>query len=167
MSAILTHESESAERAESALVKWVSTKPDYVRYMDLAYYYEYEKQPEKAASAMLSATRYSLDDDTRDHGDFRPQLMGYLAAVRAYRSGQFKTVVLVCDQLEKGEEPDEEALTLQKAAARRALGQAATFKPNAEILAYDPLFYNESTGETLGTGDINYRVLDPRSFPFR
>jgi predicted Zn-dependent protease len=61
VNALAVAETQSPERAEQSLLGWVKQEPNFFKYLDLAYYYQLQQRPQKAARAMLEATQYDAN----------------------------------------------------------------------------------------------------------
>jgi len=87
--ALITAEEESFERAEHMMMQWVKEDGNFMSYLVLAYFYQMSDKPSKAAKAIRQATTY----------DTSPS-MGrelYTIAMYVYKSGEYDTVLQICD----------------------------------------------------------------------
>lgn len=95
--ALVTAEEKTSEDGERFLSAWVKKNPNFFSYLDLAYYHQLHSQPKKAAEAMMRATDYDADS-TLGHGG-NCEYRGYSAAMYAFHSGEYQTVIKLCDKL--------------------------------------------------------------------
>ena len=65
--------------------------------MDLAYFHQLLGNPGKAAAAMRQSTSYTGNIPWGHGGNAEHR--GYTAAMYAYQSGEYETVVQLCDHL--------------------------------------------------------------------
>jgi tetratricopeptide (TPR) repeat protein len=97
VNALVTAETESVEAGERSIRAWVESKPDYFRWLDLAYFYQLEGLHEKAADAMKRATAYDANTSWGHGGNSEHR--GYTAALYAYQSGHYAEAAALCDHL--------------------------------------------------------------------
>lgn len=88
-----------AAQAEKPLLQWVKRNPNFFSYLDLAYYYQLQRQPVKAAQAMYKATSFNANTPWGHGGN--AEFRGYSAAIYAAQSGQEGTAMELCDKLLK------------------------------------------------------------------
>lgn len=90
----------NATEAEILLQDWVKTHPGFTQYMDLAYFYEVQGEPEKAASAIRQAIEFRVSTSPSSWSfEEDADLRGYRAAMFAYNSGSYETTIVLCDHL--------------------------------------------------------------------
>lgn len=135
--ALILHETHSPERAEQYLLAWVNNKPNFYRYLDLAYYYELEQQPHAAAQAAIEATRYRVNNYDSDGHDFNEGYRGYNAAMYAFSSKEYEAAIALSDKL-MGSYAREELRNLKKAAQRNLKGEKITVAWSDRISVFDP-----------------------------
>ncbi len=128
VNALVVAETQSPEQAEQSLLDWVKREPNFFKYLDLAYYYQLQQQPQKAAQAMLVATQYNANT-TWGHGG-NAEFRGYNAAMYAFRSKQYEAAIKLSDKLLgvtiNGNYAREDLLKLKDAAMKNTAGEKAS-----------------------------------------
>jgi hypothetical protein len=97
VTALLTAEQHSPAEAERAYRAWVLGKPDFFRYLDLAYYHQLRGEPRKAALAVSAASRHDPNLEWGHGGN--AEYRGYTAAMYSFQSGEFGAARALCDRL--------------------------------------------------------------------
>ena len=92
--ALITAEEESFENAERMMTQWVKGNETFERYLDLAHFYQLSNKPQKAAEAMRQATKHNAN-----RPDVNADYRGYAAAIYAYESGEYETVIQLCNHV--------------------------------------------------------------------
>ena len=140
INALILTQTQSAAQGEQFLRRWVERQPNFFSYLDLAYYYQLEQQPQRAAEAMIAATAYDANVDWGHDGN--AEYRGYTAAMYALKSGQYPAAIRLCDKLltvtvNRGYAKS--ALqALREAATRRAAGQPAALRWDEDMERFDP-----------------------------
>lgn len=146
---------DSAQRgysdAGAAFETWVKSSPSYSRYIYLAYFYQLVDKPKDAALAMDKAVKYPIVDLQDDH--MNTECRGYSAAVYAFRTGHYSTIISLCDALlpvtANGDYAKAALRELKRSAVSARSGEAPTFIPDAGILGFNP--YENVSLEALRT----------------
>jgi hypothetical protein len=97
VNALLLVDKNSLQEAEEIITRWVDRDRNYFRYMDLAYFFQLTGSPGKSAAAMRRSTEYDANTMWGHGGN--SEYRGYTAAMYAYQSGEYETVVRLCDHL--------------------------------------------------------------------
>jgi len=136
--ALIMAEEESFERAEQMMVQWVKADEKFESYLDLAYFYQLSNKPSKAAEAIRQATKYNANrpDVNADH-------RGYSAAMYAYTSGEYDTVIQLCNHVMpvriNGDYAKTSLSKLRQAALEaKQYGQARPITFNKGMCPFDP-----------------------------
>jgi hypothetical protein len=126
--------------ASRELVKFTESKASYSRYIYLAYFFQLVEKPQEAAQATEKAITFpivDLDDDENN-----TECRGYSAGVYAFRSGNYPTVVKLCNALlpikENGNYAKAALQDLKSAAESAIGGSRAEFTPSESILGFNP-----------------------------
>jgi hypothetical protein len=128
---------------------FAASKPSYSTYLYLAYFYHVTGKTNEAASAVEKAISFPITEAWDD--TLNSECRGYSLGVFLYQDGKFSSVIKLCDAvlpLAQKEEYAAPSLTVLKAAAQSALsGGNPDFRPNLDILAFNP--YEGSDIQTL------------------
>jgi len=130
----------SYAEANRELVRFAERKPSYSRYLYLAYFYQLTRKPQEAAQAIERAIALpvlDLDDDENN-----TECRGYSAGVYAFRSGNYTTVVKLCNVLlpikENGNYAKAAFQDLKAAAESAIAGSKVDFTPNDAVMGFNP-----------------------------
>jgi tetratricopeptide (TPR) repeat protein len=130
----------SPQQAEKPLRQWVARHSNFFSYLDLAYYYQLQKQPKEAARAMMSATKYNANVPWGHGGN--AEYRGYTAAMYAFQNGQFVAAIALCTQLLKvtinGDYAKPGLRALRSAAQEKARGRRVTLVWDRDMGVFDP-----------------------------
>lgn len=97
VNALILAEEDSPDKAEKTISQWVEKDKNFFRFMDLAYFHQLTGSAGKAADAMRQSTGYSGNTPWGHGGNAEHR--GYTAAMFAYQTGEYDTVVQLCDHL--------------------------------------------------------------------
>lgn len=126
--------------ASRDLVKFTETKPSYSRYIYLAYFYQLTGKPRDAAQAIDKAIAFPIVDLGDDQNN--TECRGYAAGVYAFRSGEFETVIKLCDALlavkENGNYAKAALQDLKAAAESATRASRPDFAPSEAIIGFNP-----------------------------
>lgn len=126
--------------ATRELSEFTQSKPSYSRYLYLAYFYQLTGKPLEAAQAIQKAVSFPVVDLEDDENN--TECRGYSAGVYAFRSGEYDTVIKLCDALlpikENGNYAKPALLDLKSAAETAIKGSRVDFTPSEAVLRFDP-----------------------------
>lgn len=128
------------QQAEQQLAAWVKQNPNFFSYLDLAYFYQFKEQPQKAAAAMAEATRYTAETEWGHDGN--SEYRGYAAAWYAYHRGQYAATLKMCNHLLpvkiNGDYAKPALRALREAAQKRLAGKPASLKWHEDMSVFNP-----------------------------
>ncbi|HVM60310.1 MAG TPA: hypothetical protein VMV72_05520 [Verrucomicrobiae bacterium] len=140
VNALVMDEERSAGAGEAFLLDWVRQQPSFFSYLDLAYYYQLQKQPKQAVAAMLKAMDYNDCNGPTGHG-CNAECRGYTAAMYAHQCGEDAVVVKLCDKLLgvtiNGDYAKPGLRTLKSAAEKSQQGERVQVSWDERILPFD------------------------------
>jgi tetratricopeptide (TPR) repeat protein len=125
--------------------KFTESNPSYSSYLYLAYFYHQTGKPRDAAAAIEKAITFPIVDRDDDEGN--SEFRGYAAGVSAFRNGDYKTVIKLCDALlpirENGLYAKPALRDLKSAAESAIAGSRVVFKPSDDLLKFNPYNGND------------------------
>jgi tetratricopeptide (TPR) repeat protein len=140
VNALVLAETKDPDASERLMTQWANRNRNFFSYLDLAYYYQLRKEPQKAAAAMVKATEYDANTDWGDGGN--SEFRGYHAAFYACQAGQYQAAVKLCDKLllvtVNGDYAKNEIRGLRNAAIMASQGKPISITLSANMLVFDP-----------------------------
>jgi hypothetical protein len=128
------------EQAAQEFTRWVESAPSYSRYLYLAYFYQETSHPDQGAEAVEKAIKCPIVDLPEDLAN--TECRGYSVGVSAFEAGKFDAVIKLCDALlpvkENGNYAKGALTDLRNAAVSAKAGQAPSFRPDENILRFNP-----------------------------
>lgn len=95
--ALVLAETVGASAGERSLRSWVDREPSFFSWLDLAYYFQLRGEHEKAAEAVLEATRFDANTAWGHGGNSEHR--GYTAAKYVYDTGHPAAALRLCEHL--------------------------------------------------------------------
>jgi hypothetical protein len=138
--AMLLSKAQTPAAGEKALREWIKQRPEFCRWLDMAYYFKRQGQSHKMAEAIQEAVRCDVDEEHAHGGN--AVYRGYAAAVDALNQGECDAAILLCDKLLTAASSDDygkpELTALREAAQKGCRNPSACDPYDSELPPFRP-----------------------------